>query len=99
MGYSGQHVYDDGTNVIELSSDEVLLFGVGEAAPGIGGPNQVTSTCYFDGRRLADGDAVFSHARLPPEGVPDESYTEWALSWSKDYCLEHFQVELLEYPK
>ena len=83
---SGQRVYDDGTNEIQLGPDEVLLFGgiaVGEGA-----------SCQIDGRTLSDG---LSHSRMPGDGVRDSPYVEWDLSWDKDYCLDHFEVEIREY--
>jgi len=61
---------------IDLGFGEVILMGLGPATPGVGGPNNVTSICYFDGRLLTTATGLFGHGRMLPEGAPDESYAE-----------------------
>ena len=78
---------------IDLGFGEVILMGCGPSTPGVGGPNNLTSICYFDGRVLAPDTGLVGHGRLPSEDIPDGSYAETrGFHWDKDYCLEHLRI-------
>lgn len=81
---------------IGLGRHEVLIFGVGDEAPGVGGPNNITSICYLDGSMLNVGTGLFSHSRMDEEPSFDEQWGFGAmpLNFNKDYCLAHFRADL-----